>query len=153
MRIALAAVLLGCVVIAQPVAAQMTQSEVEEALTCQCGCGLTVHSCNHTTCSFAIPVRNEIADALAAGTPGEEIIASYVDKYGEKILSSPTPEGFNLLAWFMPYAALIVGGILIVVVIRRWQRPSEAAGTEPPGSSRQLSKEQRDAIDKALEEL
>ena len=28
-----------------------TQGQVESSLTCQCGCGLTVHSCNHLSCS------------------------------------------------------------------------------------------------------
>jgi c-type cytochrome biogenesis protein CcmF len=32
-----------------------TQQEVEEALTCQCGCGLTVHSCNHLQCPSGEP--------------------------------------------------------------------------------------------------
>src|SRR5262249_58086172 len=39
--------LLAAALPAHGVLAAPTQQEVEESLTCQCGCGLTVHSCNH----------------------------------------------------------------------------------------------------------
>ena len=71
------------------VRAEMAASDVEEALTCQCGCGLTVHSCNHLECSFAVPTRKDIAESLARGETGEQIIDRYKLKYGEKVLSSP----------------------------------------------------------------
>ena len=44
-----------------------TQQEVEESLTCQCGCGLTVHSCNHLNCPSGEPMKAEIADRLGRG--------------------------------------------------------------------------------------
>ena len=52
------------------------------------------------------------------------IIAMYRTKFGEKILSAPTTEGFNLLAWVMPFFALIVGGGLIVLMLGRWRHQS-----------------------------
>jgi len=49
-----ASLLLGALLLTAPaLAAVATQQEVEEALTCQCGCGLTVHSCNHLQCGSA----------------------------------------------------------------------------------------------------
>ena len=85
-----------------------TQSEIEEALTCQCGCGLTVHSCNHVQCPSGIPLKEEIAGQLAAGKTGAEVLTYFSTKYGEKILSSPTTTGFNLVAWVTPFAAVFV---------------------------------------------
>lgn len=52
------------------------------------------------------------------------IVAVYRAKYGEKILSAPTTEGFNLLAWVMPFLALLVGGGFIVMVLGRWRQAS-----------------------------
>ena len=43
-----------------------TFQELEESLTCQCGCGLTVHSCNHLQCPSALPLRQEIREQMAA---------------------------------------------------------------------------------------
>lgn len=104
-----------------PVLAVTTQ-EVEEALTCQCGCGLTVHSCNHLQCGFAAPAKQTILKLVNQGKTKEEITASFVARYGEKVLSAPTTSGFNLAAWITPFFAVIVGGILIGVISLRWAR-------------------------------
>lgn len=100
--------------------AQMSRSQIEESLTCQCGCGHTVANCDHVQCSFCVPVKKDITAALEAGQSGEQIVARYAEEYGEKVLSSPVPEGFNLLAWIGPYLAVFVGGIGILLTVRRW---------------------------------
>jgi cytochrome c-type biogenesis protein CcmH/NrfF len=101
--------------------------EIAEGLTCQCGCGLTVANCNHPNCSFSVPMREHIDAMLAHGMGRAEIIAYFRKQYGEKILSAPTTQGFNLLAWTMPFVALIVGGGLIVLMMGRWRGgPSSA---------------------------
>jgi cytochrome c-type biogenesis protein CcmH/NrfF len=114
---------------AQP---KLSQREIEESLTCQCGCGLTVGSCNHLECSFAVPVRKDITESLARGETGEQIIDRYKQKYGEKVLSSPIPEGFNLLAWIAPYAAILIAGTAMFTFFRR--RAVAAAPDNVPAS-------------------
>ncbi len=105
-----------------------TVASVSQGLTCQCGCGLTVANCNHPTCSFSVPVREEIETMIGKGKTGPEIIAFYRNKYGEKVLSAPTTEGFNILAWLMPFAAVLAGGAFIVFTASRWRSapPAEA---------------------------
>jgi cytochrome c-type biogenesis protein CcmH len=120
------AIVLLALLIALPalpaVAAPSTTQEVEEALTCQCSCGLTVHSCNHLQCSFAVPRKQEIATAIAEGKGKEEILTSYVTQFGEKVLSAPTTTGFNLAAWITPFLALILGGVVVSLISLRWSR-------------------------------
>jgi len=130
-----------------------TQTAVEERLTCQCGCGLTVHTCNHLQCSFAIPVKNDIAASLAAGQSAEEILARYVEEYGEKILSAPKPEGFNLVAWIGPYVAVVLGGIAIFLAARRWRRI--ATGESVAAAPRAIipSEADRARLERALKEM
>ncbi len=111
-----------------------TMQEVCEGLTCQCGCGLTVANCNHPTCPFAVPLRTEIDGMIKTGMSSAAIVASFRTKYGEKILSAPTTEGFNILAWTMPFAALFAGAVLIVVAVARW-RPSAPVPHNPPAES------------------
>jgi len=125
----------------------MSRGDVEEGLTCQCGCGLTVHACNHLQCSFAIPVRKDIAESLERGETGQQILDRYAQKYGEKVLSSPIATGFNVLAWIAPYVAVAVGGILIVFAIRRMaHRSAELPHAAPdehssdPASQQQLAR-------------
>jgi len=57
---------------------------------------------------------------MALGKSKEEILAYFGVKYGEKILSAPTTEGFNLFAWITPFLLVAIGGTFIVVTVRRW---------------------------------
>lgn len=128
--------------------------ELEESLTCQCGCGLTVHACNHLQCPSAIPLRQEIREQMAMGLGREEILAHFQQKYGEKILSSPTTTGFNLAAWVMPFALLLLGTAFVAVTLRRWRRRGATAPhvevPAPPGGAprndleRELERELRE---------
>jgi len=131
--------------------AKMTKTEVEERLTCQCGCGLTVATCNHLQCSFAVPARKDIEESLARGETGEHIIARYVEKYGEKILSSPTTRGFNLLAWIGPYFAVFAAGLFVVIKVRR-----SVANPSDPGDRahvKPLSERDHERIQRELKDL
>ena len=109
------------VVIAAPT---VTVQEVSEGLTCQCGCGLTVANCNHPNCEFSVPVRDQIDGMLKHGQSGAQVIAYFRGKYGEKILSAPTTQGFNIVAWIMPFAVIAAGAILVAFTVGRWRSKS-----------------------------
>ncbi len=127
-----------------------TNQEVEEALTCQCGCGLTVHSCNHLQCGFAVPAKKTIAELIGQGQGKEAITASFVSRYGEKVLSAPTTTGFNLAAWITPFAALLAGGVLIGFISLRWARRKQPESAEhQPTSS--ITDPYRERLKKELE--
>jgi cytochrome c-type biogenesis protein CcmH len=96
--------------------------QLEESLTCQCGCGLTVHSCNHLQCPSAIPLRQEVRAQMALGKDRDGILTYFADKYGEKILSAPTTTGFNIAAWVTPFIALFLGAAFVVFTLLRWRR-------------------------------
>lgn len=115
-----------------PVSAQPTQREVEESLTCQCGCGLTVHSCNHIQCGSGEPIKKEIAERLARGESKEQILDAFTQKFGEKVLSSPTLAGFNWFAWVTPFAALLLAATILTVVIRKRTAEVSAPAQPPP---------------------
>jgi len=129
----------------------VTTQEVEEALTCQCGCGLTVHSCNHLQCGFAVPAKQKIAELVAQGNSKEIITASFVKTYGEKVLSAPTTAGFNLAAWITPFLAVLIGGVFIGVLSVRWARRRQARDgglqSHPPAVTDQY----RERLKKELE--
>jgi cytochrome c-type biogenesis protein CcmH len=114
-------------------AAAGPQEQVERGLLCHCGCsGLTVHSC---TCGTAAAIRQEIASRLSAGETAEQVIADYVARYGEKIRPAPTKEGFNLLAWITPFAALFAAGVAVVLLVRRWEARGSLPPPDAPGES------------------
>jgi cytochrome c-type biogenesis protein CcmH/NrfF len=142
----LAVALSACAVAPEP-----TQQEIEEALTCQCGCGLTVHSCNHLNCPSGEPMKREIADRLARGESKDTVLAAFTARYGEKVLSSPTFRGFNWLAWVTPFGAVLAAAGVLIVVIRRRVRtttttsaPVAAGGTGDPALRARLARELED---------
>ena len=130
---------------------QPTTSQVAEALTCQCGCGLTVANCNMPTCGFSVPMRREIDTMIAKGMTRAQIVGFYRVKYGEKVLSAPTTEGFNLLAWTMPFIALVLGGGGLALAFGRWhsRTPSES---KPAAAAPAFDPELRHRLEKELEE-
>jgi len=128
------AILLATLVVAAFASSKTSLQEVSEGLTCQCGCGLTVANCNHPQCEFSVPAREQIERMIAQGMGREQIIGFFRAKYGEKILSAPTSEGFNLLAWIMPFAAVFAGCFIIVGAISRWRaNQASADGTLESG--------------------
>jgi len=130
-----------------------TNAEVSEGLTCQCGCGLTVANCNMPTCGFSVPMRRDIDRLIGEGKTRAQIISFYRAQYGEKVLSAPTTEGFNILAWTMPFIALAVGGGLMVVAVGRWHSSSPPAPADSKtGAQLSFDPELRRKLEKEIEE-
>lgn len=84
-------------------------------------------------------VRTDIRQQLAAGATRQEILDSYVAKYGEKILAKPTTEGFNALAYFLPVGFLVLGAAVAAIVIKKL-RPQTAEPTARPAKVKVKSK-------------
>jgi cytochrome c-type biogenesis protein CcmH len=128
-----------------------TFQELEESLTCQCGCGLTVHSCNHLQCPSAIPLRQEIREQMALGLGKDAVLAHFSAKYGEKILSAPTTSGFNLTAWVMPFVAVAAGVLVVVFTLVRWRRAPRATGGERAASPYPIGSEEASELEKVMQ--
>ncbi len=99
-------------------------------------------------------MRHDIDRMIGEGKTRAQIIAFYRRQYGEKVLSAPTTEGFNILAWTMPFIALAVGGGLMVLAVGRWHSnqpsvPLDSKPGEPPAS---FDPELRRKLEKELEE-
>jgi cytochrome c-type biogenesis protein CcmH/NrfF len=56
----------------------------------------------------------EIASMVNNGKSKPEILSYFTDKYGERVLSTPVVEGFNIFAWLAPFFMSLMGlGIII----------------------------------------
>ncbi|OLC07258.1 MAG: hypothetical protein AUH42_03935 [Gemmatimonadetes bacterium 13_1_40CM_70_11] len=66
----------------------------------------------------------ELADA---GKSGPEIVDQFVREHGVAVLMAPPKRGFNLAAYFVPSAALLTAGAVLVIALRRWTRAASAA--------------------------
>ncbi|MFQ5877242.1 MAG: cytochrome c-type biogenesis protein CcmH [Acidobacteriota bacterium] len=127
-----AALALGCGVGPSSGSDAATREAIESRLMCYCGCAnLDVRTC---TCGTAEAMRREIASRLERGESVEQVLAAFVSRHGEQILSSPAKEGFNLLAWIAPFGAVLAGGAALLVAVRRWGARGGAGGPPPPGT-------------------
>ena len=153
-RIALIVALLCA--IALPVlsraATRISVDSVAEGLTCQCGCGLTVANCNHPQCEFSVPVRTQIEAMIGRGMTRTQIIATFRAKYGEKILSAPTTEGFNLLAWLMPFGMILAGCGLLVAVVGRWRSATLRPRPAAPDDNARFDPQLRERLESEIKE-
>jgi len=106
------------------------------ATTLLCDCGCNPQSIKQCACGHAEELRVALAQDAGAGKTGDEIVAAYVSKNGQKILVSPPASGFNLIAWTGPAIGVLAAAVLIALMLRRWRRFSAALPQEtvPPVS-------------------
>lgn len=116
---ALAVPILTIILFAVPAYAALNSKDIERELMCQCGCTMVVDVCD---CETANQIRAKIAELLDQGQNKEQIVSYFVGQYGEKMRSSPAKKGFNLVAWVVPFAAVVAGGTGLFFVLRTWTR-------------------------------
>jgi cytochrome c-type biogenesis protein CcmH len=123
-----------------------TVTEVAAQLRCVVCQSLSVADSPSET---AHQMRGVIRERLAAGETPDQIKAYFVEKYGEWILLAPPRRGFTLLVWIVPYATLLAGVLLVIVVVRRWSRRSATA----PVDVRPVDEAMRQRIRRELAEM
>jgi len=69
---------------------------------------------------MADDMRRKVRQLVAEGRSDEEIRDYFVDRYGQYIVLAPPKSGFNLAAWLLPFFVVVVGGVGVAVVARRW---------------------------------
>ncbi len=93
-------------------------------------------------------MRNEVRKMAAAGMSREEIMDHFVAQYGERILATPRPEGFNRLVYILPWVALACGAWLLFALLRKLRAPAPAAIPTPELDDRYAA-----LIEKELKDL
>jgi cytochrome c-type biogenesis protein CcmH len=83
-------------------------------------------------------VKAFIRERSGAGDTCAAIKAQLVDDFGERILAAPPRSGFNLLAWILPVAGLLVGAVAVGIAAWRWTRTRDVDAepvTGPPSAN------------------
>lgn len=110
-------------------------NEIAHQLMCPVCQGQSVAESNS---NLAQDMRQIIRKQLEEGKSKEEVIAYFVNRYGDTILASPPPKGVNWLLWALPALAIVFGGFGIGVYLYKTQsgrsRVSTAARAEKPVS-------------------
>ncbi|KGM57239.1 cytochrome C biogenesis protein [Lysobacter arseniciresistens ZS79] len=77
--------------------------------------------------AIAQDLRNEVLELMRKDMTDEQIKHYLVARYGEFVLYRPRVEPTTWLLWFGPAALLLVGGIVVVGIVRRHRAPRRDA--------------------------
>jgi cytochrome c-type biogenesis protein CcmH len=98
-----------------------TQAELEGELVCPT-CHTTLDQSN---APVALRMKAFIQERIAAGDSKSEIKEQLVAQFGKGVLAAPEREGFDLLAWILPIAALLVAAGAVTALLWRWTRRAD----------------------------
>lgn len=103
---------------AAPAAQQVTLGEIEEEVMCPvCGTLLQLAEAPQAQQEKAF-----IARLIAEGKSEEEVKDALVAEYGDAVLATPEGSGFNLSAYLVPIAALLLAAVALAIGVIRWRR-------------------------------
>jgi cytochrome c-type biogenesis protein CcmH len=77
-------------------------------------------------------MRDLIRERLRAGDRPEQVMAYFVQRYGEWVLLAPPARGLNLVLWLAPFAAVVAGLALVLTLARRWRRRGGTNASDVP---------------------
>jgi cytochrome c-type biogenesis protein CcmH len=117
-RLTLVTTLLALALAASPGAAGAQQPraslpDIEDEVMCPV-CGTLLEFSDDTRVPQAERERALIRRLIAEGRSKEEIKDALVAEYGPEVLAVPEDEGFDLAAWVLPAAVLLVAAAAIV---------------------------------------
>ncbi len=116
-RVAMVAAWVAVSWLSAPPALALVVSDVAKEFVCNCGCNKMLTDCD-MQCGEQL--RGVIAGKIGEGWDKPRIMDLLVRNYGEKLLAAPTKSGFNLTAWITPFAAILVGGVMISLAVGEW---------------------------------
>ena len=126
---------------------------LERNLACPCPCTLDVYTCRTTdfSCGISPAVHGDIQRLVDGGYSADEIMAAMMETYGDFILMQPRKQGFNLLAWFAPFAGIALGAVAIGALLRQWRM--NAVRAEAAAAGRPVAEAGVDATPEELARL
>ena len=122
--------LLACILLVGLVFAQGVSdtdvNRVANRLYCPVCENITLANCGTQAC---FQWRERIRSELEAGQTDEQIIQSFVNDYGPRVVGEPPRQGFTSLVWLIPPVLLILAAVIYWQVMRRLVRQrAPAAG-------------------------
>jgi cytochrome c-type biogenesis protein CcmF len=124
------------------------EREVFPMLLCQCGaCArLPLDNC---VCSTAEEERAHIRAMMASGSTNQQIFDDYVARHGTAALAVPPNKGKLSAIWAVPVLGVVMAGVGVVMLLRRWRSAGEAAAPAGVGAPDDYDRK----LDEELERL
>ena len=95
--------------------------KISQQLRCPVCQGETLYD---SQSSLAAEMRDIIREQLAANRSESEIIAYFVDRYGDYVRLAPSLQGSQFVIWLIPFAVFLTGTVGVSIAILRRQKSS-----------------------------
>ena len=92
------------------------ENKIHKNLRCLVCQGQSISDSNS---DFAVTLKLVVKDLIKQGKTEKEIYDFLSEKYGDWILYKPKLNLGNFLLWFLPYLILLLGGLIILYIIRK----------------------------------
>ncbi|MBI2832682.1 MAG: cytochrome c-type biogenesis protein CcmH [Chloroflexi bacterium] len=126
--------------------------DVYRSLMCPLCPGQTI---DQSQSELSAQMRAVVREKLEQGETKEQILQFFVERYGEGVLAAPAKSGFSLIAWLAPITGIVVGGIILVFVIRKWARREHESSSEPTAPTQEVASDEkyRKQLEKELKDF
>ena len=94
----------------------INESKIYKNLRCLVCQGQSISDSNS---DFAMTLKMVVKDLIDQGKTEEQIYNFLSEKYGDWILYKPKLNFTNFLLWFLPYFVLLLGGLIILYVVKK----------------------------------
>ena len=121
-------------------------NDLNHRLMCTCGCAEILGECNHVGCPNSTGELDELRAGIAANQSDQQILDSFVAKYGAVVLAAPTTHGFDLVAWIAPFAVFAAAMLGTILLVRRWSIGKTVAAEADTSTMDPAERERRDQI-------
>jgi cytochrome c-type biogenesis protein CcmF len=122
------------------------ERDIFTSLRCMCGCPRNpLSTCS---CSDADTARERVRAKMKAGETRDQILADWVAEYGTDAVTVPPNTGAFRVVWLLPVAGIVIGGLGLARMVRRWRRPEPATA----GAAKAPETRGTDAYDSRLDD-
>lgn len=90
-------------------------------LMCACGCSQVLLECDHMGCPNLSQETAELRAAIGRGDSDNAILTAFQNEYGPTVLAAPWLTRFNIVAWIVPPALLLLGLAGTFLLVRKWR--------------------------------
>jgi len=123
-------------------------NDLGHKLMCMCGCNQILLECDHIGCPDEGREEAELRAAVAQGNSTNAIMVAFQSEYGPTVLAAPWLTRFNVVAWVVPPALLLLGLFGTSVLVRKWRLRT---ATMPEVPDDPASRDLRDRIRRETE--
>jgi len=114
-------VLLGCLNNFEEKSLNERAVKLDKTLICPVCPGETI---DQSQVEIAKQMRIIVRNMLSQGASDDEVIDFFIDRYGISIVGDPPKQGISLIAWIVPLVALILGGLILMLVVKAMCKPN-----------------------------